>query len=56
MLASPGMASGIWLGYQLRPLLAPLTLRAVPLPVAAKAGLWVGGALAVALLAWRARR
>jgi hypothetical protein len=31
-LASPGMASAIWMGYQLRPILAPLNLRAEPLP------------------------
>ncbi|CAA9394112.1 MAG: hypothetical protein AVDCRST_MAG74-1273 [uncultured Pyrinomonadaceae bacterium] len=43
-LASPGMASGPFLGYQIRPLLAPIALRATPLPVAAKIGLAVGGA------------
>ena len=48
----PGMASGLWLGYQLRPLLAPLTLRAKPLPTTVKVGLAVG---AVALLLLGAR-
>jgi len=49
--AAPGMASGIWLGYQLRPLLAPLTLRTTPLPAPARRALTlalvsgVGGAL-----------
>ncbi|MGI8997054.1 MAG: hypothetical protein ACR2GW_10360, partial [Pyrinomonadaceae bacterium] len=42
--SAPGMASGPWLGYQLRPLLAPLTLRAKPLPPSAKLGLAVGAA------------
>ena len=42
--SAPGMASGPWLGYQLRPLLAPLTLRAKPLPAPVKAGLAVGAA------------
>jgi len=40
----PGMASGPWLGYQLRPLLAPLTLRSKPLPPSAKLGLTAGAA------------
>lgn len=44
--AGPGTGSGAWLGYQLRPLLAPLTLRANPLPgtvrVALAAGLAAG--------------
>ena len=43
-LAGPGMASGPFLGYQIRPLLAPIALRATLLPVAAKIGLAVGGA------------
>ena len=42
-LAAPGMASGPFLGYQIRPLLAPIALRATPLPPAAKLGLAVGG-------------
>lgn len=45
-LASPGVASGTWVGYQMRSVLAPLTLRAKPLPIAVKVGLAVGvGAL-----------
>jgi len=43
--AGPGTGSGAWLGYQLRPLLAPLTLRATPLPRRTRV------ALAVAMLA-----
>lgn len=42
--SAPGMATGPWLGYQLRPLLALLTLRAKPLPAPVKAGLAVGAA------------
>lgn len=42
--SAPGMASGPWLGYQLRPLLAPLTLRSKPLPRSAKLGLAAGAA------------
>ncbi len=56
MLAAPGVATGTWLGYQLRPLLAPLTLRAEPLSAPAKAALVVGAAGAVALAARAIRR
>ncbi len=52
-LSAPGMASSTWLGYQLRPLLAPLTLRAKPLPAPVKVGLAIG---AGALFALAARR
>ncbi len=48
-LSAPGMASGIWLGYQLRPVLAPLTLRAKPLPPSVKIGLAVGAAALIGL-------
>lgn len=51
--AAPGTASATWLGYQLRPLLAPLTLRATPLPVPARIALLAGVAAAVALGARR---
>jgi len=50
--AAPGSASSLWLGYQLRPLLAPLTLRAEPLPAPVRTGLALGAA---ALLVWGAR-
>ncbi|MDQ4076426.1 MAG: hypothetical protein M3220_09295, partial [Chloroflexota bacterium] len=40
--AAPLMGSSIWLGYQMRALLAPLTLRARPLPTPVKAGLALG--------------
>jgi len=50
--AAPGMASGIWLGYQLRPVIAPLTLRIDPLPTPAKIAL----ALGAGFIAYRAYR
>ncbi|MDQ4075288.1 MAG: hypothetical protein M3220_03480 [Chloroflexota bacterium] len=42
MTAAPGSAALVWLGYQFRPLLAPLTLRARPLPAPVKVGLALG--------------
>jgi hypothetical protein len=42
--ALPGSGVGPWLGHQLRPVLAPIALRATPLPPAARAGLAAGGA------------
>lgn len=42
LTAAPGSGAALWLGYQLRPLLAPLTLRAEPLPSSVKIGLLVG--------------
>jgi hypothetical protein len=47
--AAPTTGVGAWLGHQLRPLLAPLTLRAEPLPPAAKAGLALGAVALVVL-------
>jgi hypothetical protein len=41
--AAPGSASGTFLGYLLRPLLAPLAMRAQPLSTGAKVGLALGG-------------
>ncbi len=55
MTAAPGSATGLWIGYQLRPLLAPLTLRAEPLPTSAKVGLIVGAAALVTLVIARQR-
>ncbi len=55
-LASPGMASSTWLGYQLRPLLAPLTLRARPLPIVVKLALAAGAAIPLAIAIGRAVR
>lgn len=49
MLAAPGSPILPWLGYQLRPLLAPLTLRAKPLPASVKIGLALGAALLAGL-------
>ncbi|MCP9496548.1 MAG: hypothetical protein MSG64_19065, partial [Pyrinomonadaceae bacterium MAG19_C2-C3] len=51
--SAPGMASGPWLGYQIKPLLAPLTLRAKPLPAPVKIGL-AAGAVALLILGARA--
>ncbi len=48
-LSAPGMASLPWLGYQIRPLLAPLTLRGKPLPTSAKIGLAIGAGVLIAL-------
>lgn len=42
--AAPTVGISTWLGYQLRPLIAPLTLRDKPLPTSAKVGLAVGAA------------
>lgn len=57
-LSAPGTASGEWLGYQLSPLLAPLTLRAKPLPAAVMAGLALGTGIltGVAIGAFRKSR
>ncbi len=55
-LATPGSASGAWLGHQLRPLLAPLTLRAEPLPSSTKAALAVGAVATILGVRWLIRR
>jgi hypothetical protein len=54
--ASPGASVATWLGYQLRPLLAPFTQRARPLPTAVKVGLGLGAVGLVALCARRLMR
>lgn len=51
-LAIPGLGASIWLGHQLRPLLAPLALRATPLPTPARVVL-AAGAVVLAGLAVR---
>lgn len=51
--ALPGSAIGPWIGYQLKPVLRPVTLRDTPLPMAARVGLAAGGA-ALAWLAYSA--
>jgi hypothetical protein len=50
-LAAPTSATLMWLGHQMRPLLAPLTLRAKPLPAPVKVGIAIGivGILALAM-------
>ena len=53
--AVPGSAGLTWLGYQLRPLLAPLSLRAEPLPMPMKVGLGIGAATLLVLAARRSR-
>lgn len=50
--SAPTLASGTWLGHRLRPLLAPLALRAEPLPGPVRLGL----AFATALLIFAVRR
>jgi len=53
--AAPTSATMMWLGHQLRPLLAPLTLREKPLPASAK--IVIGGmVVAAAALVLRSRR
>jgi len=47
--AVPGFGIGPWLGYKFRPLLAPLTLRATPLPKPVRLGLAAGAVLATLL-------
>jgi hypothetical protein len=54
--ASPGAAGLTWLGHQFRPLLAPLALRAQPLPAAARAGLILGAGALVWLVAQARQR
>lgn len=54
-LSAPGMGAGLWAGYQLRPLLAPMALRARPLPTAARVGLALAAGVALALLVNRRR-
>jgi len=56
-LATPSGASGPWLGHKLRPMLAPLTLRAEPLPALDRAAIGVGVAIALGFVAhWMRRR
>jgi len=43
----PGSATALWLTHQLRPLLAPVALRATPLPPAVQAGILLGVSLLV---------
>ncbi len=55
-LSAPGMASGPFLGYQIRTLLAPLALRGKPLPATVKFGLAIGAGVLIALGANALRR
>jgi hypothetical protein len=54
--AAPGMGSGTWLGYQMRPALAPLTLRSEPLPAPVKLALAAGAGFLLGRVARRALR
>lgn len=55
-VSAAGVANMTWLGYQLRPVLAPVTLRERPLPVLAKVSLAVLGLLPLAVATrWVAR-
>lgn len=55
-LAAPGSGAMLWLGHQMRPVLAPVTLRAAPLPSPARWGLAALGALAIGAITARALR
>lgn len=55
-LAFPGSGAGLWLGHQIRPLLAPVTLRAKPLPMAVQAFLGLGAIGAVVMATAAGRR
>lgn len=50
--ASPGAGTVTWLGARLRPVLAPLTLRATPLPRSARIALAAGAAALAGLAAF----
>lgn len=52
-MAAPTSGMSLWLAYQLRPLLAPITQREKPLPAAAKYAL---GAVAAAAAVWALKR
>ncbi len=54
-MATPGAATLTFLGHLAKPLLAPLALRASPLPPAARVGLGAGVA-ALSVAVWRAVR
>jgi hypothetical protein len=54
--AAPGAATGTLVGYLMRPLLAPITLRPKPMSPAMKVGLALGGIAIVALGARGLRR
>jgi hypothetical protein len=55
-LASPGAASLTWLGHRLRPVLAPITLRATPLPTSARLAIASGATLLLGAVLWLATR
>jgi hypothetical protein len=55
-LTLPGAATSTWIGYQLRPLLAPLTLRHRPMPASVKAMLAAAGIVVLAALTFRPGR
>lgn len=48
--SAPTLASGTWLGHLLRPLLAPLALRAQPLPKPVRLGFSLGAVLLISVV------
>ncbi|MBA3534396.1 MAG: DUF1990 family protein [Ardenticatenales bacterium] len=53
MVATPGSPIAVLLGWQLRQLLGPLTLRATPLPLPLRLAFYLVGAVVLAMLARR---
>ena len=54
--AAPGSGSATWVASHLRPLLAPIALRAKPLPPSVRRGLAAGAAALALVGAWRLAR
>jgi hypothetical protein len=54
--AAPGSALLLWLGYRLRPLLAPLALRAKPLPQSIRMAMTLGLTALLGAGLWRMRK
>jgi hypothetical protein len=51
-ITPPGGAAMTYLGHLAKPVLAPVALRATPLPTWARAALAAGGAVLLALIVW----
>jgi hypothetical protein len=51
-ITPPGGAAMTYLGHLAKPVLAPVALRATPLPTRARAALAAGGAVLLALIVW----
>jgi len=54
MTAIPGAPLVLWLGHRLRPLLAPVALRATPLPAPARVAFAAAAAGGIGIVLWRA--